>query len=163
MNDETGEIEKEVAHPKRKAKKVKKDPRDRQAQQDPPARQDQRDRQARQDRKAKKAKTGPQGPPAELILCKVTGKNKNVKVTCTEEGVTAKTNAIVSLARNHKVVAYGRGRLGTKIALEHKAPLNGRYTLFVEIPGRTACRAWYICPRSSAARRAPHEDAPPRI
>jgi hypothetical protein len=59
-------------------------------------------------------------------------------VTCTEKGIAAGAQALVSLARDHKVVAHGGGRLGSKIKLEHKGALHGRYTLFVEIPGETS-------------------------
>jgi phospholipase C len=85
-------------------------------------------------------KTGPQGPPGNtpLITCTVTGHGKDIKVTCVDENVTPAAQAIVSLARDHRVVASGRGRLNSKIRLAHKAALRGRYTLFVEIPGVTS-------------------------
>jgi hypothetical protein len=87
---------------------------------------------------------GAQGPPGATpaITCTVMGRGRNLKVTCVDEGkaegMVAHATAVVSLARDHKVVAHGKGRLGSKIELVHKAPLHGRYTLFVEIPGVTS-------------------------
>jgi phospholipase C len=83
---------------------------------------------------------GPQGPPGPtpVVTCRVTGRGSKITVICTEKGVAASARALASLARDHKVVAHGNGRLGSKIALEHKGALHGRYTLFVEIPGETS-------------------------
>jgi hypothetical protein len=39
--------------------------------------------------------------------------------------------------RDHKVVAHAAGQFGSNLALRHARPLQGRYTLFVEIPGVT--------------------------
>jgi phospholipase C len=82
---------------------------------------------------------GAEGPPGPtpVVTCTVTGRGKNLKVNCVSEA-TAGTMAIVSLARGHKVVAHGRGLLNSKIKLVHSAPLHGRYTMFVEIPGVTS-------------------------
>ena len=68
----------------------------------------------------------------------MTGRGAKFTVICTEKGIAASAHALVSLARDHKVVAHGGGRLGSKIALEHRGSLRGRYTLFVEIPGETS-------------------------
>jgi phospholipase C len=98
---------------------------------------------------------GPQGPPGAqgppgptpIVSCSVSGQGKKLKVTCKEKnvatsastkGATERAVALVSLVRDHKVVAHGRGRLGAKISLAHKGRLSGRYTLFVEIPGVTS-------------------------
>jgi phospholipase C len=97
---------------------------------------------------------GPQGPegkpgPAGSVVvldCKVEkGKAKNI--VCTEVSNTpnkanaksaSRTRAIVSIVRDHKVVAHGSGFLGTKIKLVHKKPLKGRYTMLVQVPGKTS-------------------------
>jgi hypothetical protein len=81
-----------------------------------------------------------------VLDCKVEkGKAKNI--VCTEVAnsgggtsakASSKTRAIVSLSRNHKVLAHGSGFLGTKIKLLHKVPLKGRYTMFAEVPGKTS-------------------------
>jgi phospholipase C len=83
---------------------------------------------------------GPQGPagPTPIVTCRVIGKGPKLTVICTEKGVSARVHALVSLARDHKVVAHGGGRLGSRIKLEHRGALHGRYTLFVEIPGETS-------------------------
>jgi len=83
---------------------------------------------------------GPQGPPGStpIITCRVTGDGSTITVTCTDKGVASSVRALASLARDHKVVAHGSGRLGSKIKLEHRGSLRGRYTLFVEIPGETS-------------------------
>jgi phospholipase C len=95
---------------------------------------------------------GPQGPagaqgppgPTPVVTCSVSGQGKKLKVTCKEKGVAAsastkgaseRATATVSLVRDHKVVAHGRGKLGANIQLVHRGRLSGRYTLFVEIPG----------------------------
>ncbi|HTA36859.1 MAG TPA: alkaline phosphatase family protein, partial [Solirubrobacteraceae bacterium] len=93
---------------------------------------------------------GPEGKPGPgnvvILSCKVE-KGKEKTIVCTETANTAKASgakaaskvtALVSLSRNHKIVAHGRGRLGTRIRLVHKLPLKGRYTLFVEVPGKTS-------------------------
>ncbi len=67
----------------------------------------------------------------------MTGRGSKIKVSCTSEGADPDARAIVSLARDHKVVAHGIGKLDSKIELMHKGALRGRYTLFVEIPGVT--------------------------
>jgi phospholipase C len=83
---------------------------------------------------------GPQGPagPTPIVTCRVTGRGARLTVICTEKGIAASVHALVSLARDHEVVAHGGGRLGSKIELEHRGALHGRYTLFVEIPGETS-------------------------
>jgi phospholipase C len=83
---------------------------------------------------------GAEGPPGPtpVVTCTVTGRGKNLKVNCVSEAAGAGTMAIVSLARGHKIVAHGKGRLNSKIKLVHSAPLHGRYTMFVEIPGVTS-------------------------
>ena len=46
--------------------------------------------------------------------------------------------ALVSVVRDHKVVAHGdQGTWGAAPLLPHGEPLHGKYTLFVEIPGVT--------------------------
>jgi phospholipase C len=150
LNDETGEIEKEVSPPEKEGKEGKEGPAGPAGPSGPEGKAGAPGAEGKAgapgpagaEGKAGPAgpegKEGPQGPPAELILCKVTGKGKHVKVTCSEEGVAANTRAIVSLARNHKIVAYGAGRLGSQIALAHTSRLYGRYTLFVEVPGKSS-------------------------
>ena len=44
---------------------------------------------------------------------------------------------MVSIVRDHQVVAHGAGHLGSSFQLRHAQPLHGKYTLFVEIPGVT--------------------------
>ena len=64
-----------------------------------------------------------------------------LEITCVASAKTASvrkpTTAIVTLARNHRIVARGEGPLGSKIALTHWGRLSGRYTMFIEIPGVT--------------------------
>ncbi len=92
---------------------------------------------------------GKEGPPGHVVLieCKVE-RTKGKPIVCTEVTVggggssakakaSRKLRAIVSVSRNHKVVAHGSGLLGSKIKLIHKAPLKGRYTMFVDVPGKT--------------------------
>ena len=92
----------------------------------------------------KEGKAGPQGPEGSLgtITCTHTGKHyRELEITCVASAKTASvrkpTTAIVTLARNHRIVARGEGPLGSKIALTHRGRLSGRYTMFVEIPGVT--------------------------
>jgi phospholipase C len=87
---------------------------------------------------------GPQGPEGSIgtITCTHTGKHyRELEITCVASAKAAsvrkRTTAIVTLARNHKIVARGEGLLGSRIELAHKGRLSGRYTMFVEIPGVT--------------------------
>jgi len=95
-----------------------------------------------------KGPEGKQGPPGKdiIISCKVK-KGREDTIICTESAKTARSSAvkgarketaIVSLVRDHKTVAHGRGQVGTKIKLVHELALKGRYTLFVEVPGETS-------------------------
>ena len=68
---------------------------------------------------------------------KVVTAGKQQQVKCTSSGSSAQSRAVVSIVRDHKVVAHGTGRLGSSFRLQHAAPLHGKYTLFVEIPGVT--------------------------
>jgi hypothetical protein len=72
-----------------------------------------------------------------VVKCKVVTKGKKEQVKCTSNGSSARSRAVVSVVRDHKVLAHGAGRLGSSIRLQHAGPLHGRYTLFVEIPGVT--------------------------
>jgi phospholipase C len=87
-----------------------------------------------------KGATGPRGPKGEtpVVKCKIVTKGKKQEVKCsTSNGSSARSRALVSVVRDHKVVAHGTGRLGSGFRLQHAHPLHGRYTLFVEIPGLT--------------------------
>ncbi len=44
---------------------------------------------------------------------------------------------IVTVIRDHKVVAHGSGKLGSKVELTHRGRLSGKYTVLVQIPGVT--------------------------
>lgn len=83
--------------------------------------------------------SGPRGPKGEtpVVKCKVLGKGDKQAVRCTSEGSGSASRAVVSVVRDHQVVAHAAGRLGSELRLRHAAPLHGRYTLFVEIPGVT--------------------------
>jgi phospholipase C len=83
--------------------------------------------------------TGPRGPKGAtpVVKCKVATKGKKQQVKCTSNTGSARSRALVSLVRDHKVVAHATGHLGSNLALQHAAPLHGKYTLFVEIPGVT--------------------------
>jgi phospholipase C len=83
--------------------------------------------------------TGPRGPKGAtpVVKCKVVTKGKKQQVKCTTGGSNARSRALVSVVRDHKVVAHAAGHLGSNLALQHAAPLHGKYTLFVEIPGVT--------------------------
>jgi len=128
LNDETGEIESEVA-PAESTEKTGPEGKEGKTGATGPA--------------GPEGKTGPVGPrgPAGktvLVTCKVTGRGAHTKVSCTEQGIPSGARALVSLERDHKMVEHGSGRLSSKIELEHKGSLHGRYTLFVEIPGETS-------------------------
>ena len=83
--------------------------------------------------------TGPRGPKGEtpVVKCKVVTKGKQQEVKCTSNGSNARSRALVSIVRDHQVVAHATGHLGAALRLRHAGPLHGRYTLFVEIPGVT--------------------------
>ncbi len=54
-----------------------------------------------------------------------------------EASVRPQTRAVLTLVRDHRIVAHGSGKLGSKITLVHRGRLSGRYTMFAEIPGVT--------------------------
>ncbi|HVX34319.1 MAG TPA: alkaline phosphatase family protein [Solirubrobacterales bacterium] len=83
--------------------------------------------------------TGPRGPrgATPAVRCKVLTKGRKQQVRCTGSGASARSRAVVTIVRDHKVLAHGAGRLGSAFRLRHAHPLHGRYTLFVEVPGVT--------------------------
>jgi phospholipase C len=83
--------------------------------------------------------TGPRGPQGAtpVVKCKIVTKGKKQEVKCTSSGANSSSRTVLSLVRDHKVVAHGTGRLGSEFRLQHKQALHGRYTLFVAIPGVT--------------------------
>ena len=83
--------------------------------------------------------TGPRGPKGEtpVVNCKIVTKGKKQEVKCTSSGAKSSSRTVLSLVRDHKVVAHGTGRLGSEFRLQHKQALHGQYTLFVAIPGVT--------------------------
>ncbi len=72
-----------------------------------------------------------------MVKCKIVTKGKKQEVKCTSSGASSSSRTVLSLVRDHKVVAHGTGRLGSEFRLQHKAALHGQYTLFVAIPGVT--------------------------
>jgi hypothetical protein len=72
-----------------------------------------------------------------VVKCKVVTKGKKQQVKCTSNSASARSRALVSIVRDHKVVAHAAGRLGSDLRLQHAQPLHGKYTLFVAIPGVT--------------------------
>jgi phospholipase C len=86
-----------------------------------------------------KGATGPRGPKGEtpVVKCKVTGHGKKQTIKCSTGGSSTRSRALLTVVRDHQVVAHGAGRLGSSFRLEHAHPLHGRYTLFVAIPGVT--------------------------
>jgi phospholipase C len=86
-----------------------------------------------------KGATGARGPQGEtpVVKCKIVTKGKKQEVKCTSSGSSARSRALLSVVRDHKVVAHGTGHLGSQFVLRHAHPLHGQYTLFVEIPGVT--------------------------
>jgi len=86
-----------------------------------------------------KGATGPRGPQGEtpVVKCKIVTQGKKQEVKCTSSGASSSSRTVLSLVRDHKVVAHGTGRLGSEFRLQHKQALHGRYTLFVAIPGVT--------------------------
>jgi hypothetical protein len=72
-----------------------------------------------------------------VVKCKVVTKGSKQQVKCTSNSGSARSRALVSIVRDHTVVAHAAGHLGGSLRLQHAAPLHGRYTLFVEIPGVT--------------------------
>jgi phospholipase C len=89
--------------------------------------------------KGPKGAKGPRGPKGAtpVVKCKVVTKGKKQQVKCTSDSSSARSRALVSVVRDHKVVAHGTGHLGSSFRLQHARPLHGQYTLFVEIPGVT--------------------------
>jgi hypothetical protein len=89
--------------------------------------------------------TGPRGPrgargpkgDTPVVKCKVTGQGKKQTIKCSTGGSSGRSRALLTVVRDHKVVAHGAGRLGSSFRLEHAHPLHGRYTLFIAIPGVT--------------------------
>ena len=83
--------------------------------------------------------TGPRGPKGAtpVVKCKVTGKGNKQQVKCTSNGTSANSRALVSIVRDHQVVAHATGHLGSSLRLQQAQALHGKYTLFVEIPGVT--------------------------
>jgi phospholipase C len=86
-----------------------------------------------------KGATGPRGPQGEtpVVKCKIVTQGKKQEVKCTSSGASSSSRAVLSLVRDHKVVAHGTGRLGSEFSLRHAKALHGQYTLFVAIPGVT--------------------------
>lgn len=86
-----------------------------------------------------KGAVGPRGPQGEtpVVNCKIVTKGGKQEVKCTTSGSSKSARAVLSVVRDHKVVAHGTGHLGSEFALRHAHPLHGQYTLFVEIPGVT--------------------------
>jgi phospholipase C len=82
---------------------------------------------------------GARGPKGEtpVVKCKVVGQGKKQTIKCSTSGSSSRSRALLTVVRDHKVVAHGSGRLGSSFRLEHAHPLHGRYTLFVAIPGVT--------------------------
>jgi phospholipase C len=83
--------------------------------------------------------TGPRGPQGETptVNCKIVTKGGKQEVKCTSSGSSKSARALLSVVRDHKVVAHGSGHLGSEFVLRHAHALHGKYTLFVEIPGVT--------------------------
>ncbi|HEY0280238.1 MAG TPA: alkaline phosphatase family protein [Solirubrobacterales bacterium] len=83
--------------------------------------------------------TGPRGPKGEtpVVNCKIVTRGKKQVVKCTSSGARSSSRAVLSLVRDHKVVAHGAGRLGSEFQLRHAKALHGQYTLFVAVPGVT--------------------------
>jgi phospholipase C len=84
--------------------------------------------------------TGPKGPKGEapMVKCKTTGKGKSLTVKCTASGgSSSRSRALLTVVRDHQVVAHGTGHLGGTFRLQHTHALHGQYILFVEIPGVT--------------------------
>ena len=69
--------------------------------------------------------------------CKIVTKGGKQEVKCTSSGSSKSVRAVLSVVRDHKVVAHGSGHLGSEFVLRHAHALHGKYTLFVEIPGVT--------------------------
>jgi phospholipase C len=97
-----------------------------------------------QGKEGKAGPAGPQGAEGQLgkITCTHTGKHyAGLEIQCVASASTASVHkdrrAIVTLVRDHRVVARGVGIFGSKIALKYRGHLSGRYTMFVEIPGVT--------------------------
>jgi phospholipase C len=86
-----------------------------------------------------KGATGPRGPKGAtpVVTCKVVTKGSKQQVKCTSNSSSHSSRALVSIVRDHKVVAHAAGHLGSNLRLQHAQPLHGKYTLFVEIPGVT--------------------------
>jgi phospholipase C len=87
----------------------------------------------------KRGSTGARGPKGETpqVKCRIVGKGKKQEVECTGAGTKKSSRAVLTLVRDHKVVAHGTGRLGSKFPLLHADSLHGQYTLFVAVPGVT--------------------------
>jgi phospholipase C len=83
--------------------------------------------------------TGPRGPQGAtpVVKCKIVTQGKKQEVKCTSSGASSSSRTVLSLVRDHKVVAHGTGHLGSEFRLQHKQALHGKYTLFVAIPGVT--------------------------
>jgi phospholipase C len=86
-----------------------------------------------------KGSTGARGPQGAtpVVKCKIVTKGKKQEVKCTSSGAKSSSRTVLSLVRDHKVVAHATGRLGSEFRLQHKQSLHGQYTLFVAIPGVT--------------------------
>jgi phospholipase C len=94
----------------------------------------------------KEGKEGKEGPEGQLgtITCSYTRNKKHpsmLTITCVASAATASvsehTREIVTVVRNHRVVARGTGMLDSKIALVHRGRLHGRYTMLIEVSGVT--------------------------
>jgi phospholipase C len=86
-----------------------------------------------------KGATGPRGPQGAtpVVKCKIITQGKKQEVKCTSSGAKSSSRTVLTLVRDHKVVAHGTGHLGSEFRLQHKQSLHGQYTLFVAIPGVT--------------------------
>jgi phospholipase C len=144
LNDETGEIESEIAPAEEKSGKEGPP-----GPQGPAGPEGKEGKQGAEGKPGAEGKAGPEGkqgpegkagPPGTVVVitCKTEGKGKAKSIVCSETGGSSQAIAMLSLVRNHKIVARGRGRLGTKIKLVHKSALHGAYTLFVDVPGVTS-------------------------
>jgi phospholipase C len=91
----------------------------------------------------KEGKEGKEGPEGKVLTITCTKKRveKHQVLECVASAATAsvrkRTQEIMLLVRDHRIVAHGSGTPGSRIRLAHRSRLSGRYTMFVEIPGVT--------------------------
>jgi phospholipase C len=145
LNSETGEIESEIPPAESGEKTGKEGPPGPPGPEGKEGKQGSEGKQGAEGKPGPEGKQGPEGKPGPegkstviVITCKTEGKGKAKTIVCTEQGGDSQAMALLSLVRNHKIVAHGKGKLGSKIKLLHKSALHGRYTLFVEVPGVTS-------------------------